>query len=404
MHKLSESQASRRRFLKGAVLLAGGTVAIGLAGACSSAPPTQAPATLSTSASAAAAATAPAAAPTTAASSATMTGPVNWLSWSVYQLPELMKGFSDKTNIPVNPINFEDDSEGFLKVKNGGGGKNFDISMSDGFWPVQYFKDKLIEPMDVGQMTSAAGLHPKLRALAAWKQPDGRMLQFPASWSVEPIIYRKGKVTAFDTHEVLWDPKYKGRIIQMDRPSEYIAMVAIWLGFKEPFKLTDDQLAQVKNKLMEQRPLIKTFTAASSDFVKAMAAGEGDLGYGTSPAMVYRIKKAGATDDFGAVVPKAGTTGWVDGNMLVAGAAHHDAALAYINHFGSPESQAAFAVKAGYPISSEAGVKILESSGQTELVEQGGFKNWDAIDGMTMLDAPDNIEKWTQVWNEFKAG
>ena len=32
------------------------------------------------------------------------------------------------------------------------------------------------------------------------------------------------------------------------------------------------------------------------------------------------------------------------------------------------------------------------------------MKDWDAIGKMTMLDAPRNIEKWTQVWNEYKAG
>jgi len=333
-----------------------------------------------------------------------MSGPVNWLSWSVYQLPDIMKGYNDKSGIQVNPINFEDDSEGYLKIKNGGGGKNFDISMSDGFWPVQYFKDKLIEPLDFNAMSSGKTLNEKLRTLKAWQTPDGRMMQFPNMWSAEPIIYRKGAVTQFDNFEVLWDPKYKGRIIQMDRPSEYIAMVAIWLGFKEPFKLTDDQLEQVKKKLMEQRPLIKTFTAASSDFVKAMAAGEGDLGYGTSPAMVYRIKLAGGGDDFGFVYPKAGTTGWVDGNMLVADAAHHDAAIDWINYFGSPESQAAITAKTGYPPNSDKAVELLEKSGHADQVEAVGMKNWGAIDNMVMLDAPDNIDKWTAVWNEFKAG
>ena len=72
---------------------------------------------------------------------------MNWLSWSVYQLPELMKDFTAKTKIQINPINFEDDSEGYLKVKQGGG-KQFDISMSDGFWPVQYNKAGLIEGLD----------------------------------------------------------------------------------------------------------------------------------------------------------------------------------------------------------------------------------------------------------------
>ena len=176
----------------------------------------------------------------------------------------------------------------------------------------------------------------------------------------EEIVRREHLTTLMVTHSMhqaahLGDRlimMYKGRIIQMDRPSEYIAAVAIYLGFKEPFNLTDDQLQQVKKKLMEQRPLIKTFTAASSDFVKAMASGEGDLGFCPSPGVCYRIKDAGGAD-FGFVFPKEGTTGWVDGNMLVKGAAHRDAAIQWINSFGSPESQAALAMKSKYPVNSE---------------------------------------------------
>ena len=338
----------------------------------------------------------------TALAQAKAQGPVNWLSWSVYQLPELMKGFTAKTGIAVNPINFEDDSEGYLKVKTSGG-KQFDISMSDGFWPVQYNKAGLIEGMDFNAMTSGKTLAPALKDLKIWKMADGKMMQFPNQWSVEPIVYKKGTVPVFTSWDVLWDKKFKGRIIQMDRPSEYIAAVAIYLGFKEPFNLSDDQLAQVKKKLMEQRPLIKTFTASSSDFVKAMASGEGDLGFCPSPGVCYRIKDAGGPD-FGFVVPKEGTTGWVDGNMLIKGAAHREAALMWIDSFGSPESQAALAMKSKYPVNSEVAVKLLEQKGQGALVEAVGMKQWGAIEKMIMLDAPSSIEKWTQVWNEYKAG
>jgi putative spermidine/putrescine transport system substrate-binding protein/spermidine/putrescine transport system substrate-binding protein len=329
-------------------------------------------------------------------------GPVNWLSWSVYQLPELMRGFASKTDIAVNPINFEDNAEGYLKIKQGGG-KQFDIAMADGFWPMQYHKAGLIESLDYEQMSSGRVLAPALKNLRAWKLPDGKMVEFPNQWSVEPIVYKKGAVPTFTSWDVLWDKKFKGRIIQMDRPSEYIAAVAIYLGVKEPFNLTDDQLQQVKKKLMEQRPLIKTFTAASSDFVKAMASGEGDLGFCPSPGIVYRIKDAGGPD-FGFVVPKEGTTGWVDGNMLVKGAAHRAAALEWINYFGSPESQAALATKTKYPVASEQAIKLLEQKGQGALVEAVGMKSWDVIGKMALLTAPANIEKWTQVWNEYKAG
>jgi spermidine/putrescine transport system substrate-binding protein len=116
-------------------------------------------------------------------------GPVNWLSWSVYQLPEVMKGFNTKHGISVNPIDFEDDAEGYLKVKNGGG-KQYDVGMSDGFWPVQYHKEGLIEGLDFNALASGKTLAPVMKNLKMWKMPDGKMMQFPNQWSVMPIVFR----------------------------------------------------------------------------------------------------------------------------------------------------------------------------------------------------------------------
>ena len=61
-------------------------------------------------------------------------------------------------------------------------------------------------------------------------------------------------------------------------------------------------------------------------------------------------------------------------------------------------------MKSKYPVNSELAIKLLEQKGQSALVTAVGMKDWDAIGKMTMLDAPSNIEKWTQVWNEYKAG
>jgi hypothetical protein len=55
-------------------------------------------------------------------------------------------------------------------------------------------------------------------------------------------------------------------------------------------------------------------------------------------------------------------------------------------------------------VSSDAAVKLLEQRGQSELVNAVGMKNWDLVEKMTMLTPPSNIEKWTQIWNEYKAG
>ena len=62
------------------------------------------------------------------------------------------------------------------------------------------------------------------------------------------------------------------------------------------------------------------------------------------------------------------------------------------------------AMKTKFPVSSDEAVKLLEQRGQSALVNAVGMKNWDVVEKMTMLTPPSNIEKWTQIWNEYKAG
>jgi spermidine/putrescine-binding protein len=329
-----------------------------------------------------------------------LTGPVNWLSFGPYHIPKVMEGFKQKYNVTVTPIDFEDDSEGFLKVKQSRA--QYDVSESDGFWPQIYYKNHLIEPLDMTQFSSTKTIASVFRKFKPWLTPDGHMLQFPGMWSVEPIVYRKGVVKPFTSAWDLWDPKFKGRIIQMDRPSEFIPAVAIWLGYKDPFNLTAQQLGEVRKKLLALKPSVKTFTASSADFCKAMAGGEGDVGFTTSPGNVLRIKTMGGAD-FAFLVPKEGTTAWVDGDMLIANARHRAAALKWIDYRGGPESQYQAALAIKFPTCNEEAVKMLKNTGHSDWVQAMGMNRFDLIENTVQLTPPADIAAWTKVWNEFKA-
>src|SRR5574341_1695572 len=96
------------------------------------------------------------------ASGAALPGPVNWLSWSVNQVPEIMQAFQKEFGASVNPINFEDNAEGFIKAK-AGGGKQVDVAQADGTWPIQYYKARLTEGLDLSQFSSAQTLLPSFK-------------------------------------------------------------------------------------------------------------------------------------------------------------------------------------------------------------------------------------------------
>jgi spermidine/putrescine transport system substrate-binding protein len=334
--------------------------------------------------------------------SAAMSGPVNWLSWSVNAVPEIMQAFQKQHGASVNPINFEDNAEGFIKAK-AGGGRQIDVAQADGTWPVQYHKAGLIEPLDMKEFASAGDLYPQFRDLKAWKTPDGKMMQYPYEWSPAGIIYVKGKVPEPTSWEALFDKKYKGRVAMNDYVEKNILLVAHMIGLSGDLlnTLTKEQLERVKKVLIEQKPLVKSYFPSSSDVVKAFAAGEVDLGYCTSSGIPLRVKDAGGPE-CGLFIPKM-THGWIDGNMLMKGAAHREAGKAWINFFHSAENQFTMAVKTKYPVVNQKSIKMLKDKGYGWLVEAVKMERPEIVSEMLVIGPPKDMDGWVKAWNEVKA-
>lgn len=325
-------------------------------------------------------------------------GPVNWLSWGVYDVPEVIESFQQSSKLKVNVINFEDNSTGFLKVKQDRSA--YDVVMADGFWPRLYHEADLVQPLDLSAFSSAEELMPAMRTYQPWSV-NGGLLQYPNAWSAEPIMYRKSAVKPFTSAWDVWSSEFKNRVVMYDSPTSIIPAIATWLGYD--FKsMTAEQLDTVKKRLIELKPNIRTFAKSSGEVAQALAAGAGDIGFSASQSLIFRIKDAGG-GEWGNIFPKEGVVGWVDGNMLVKDAAHEAAARKWINHHGGYESQVAQARVTKYATTNEKAVQFLKNSGQEELVANAQMDRWELLESMLLLAPPDNLEDWLNAWNEFKA-
>ena len=329
-------------------------------------------------------------------------GPVNWLSWSVNNVPEIMQAFEKRHGASVNPVNFEDNAEGFIKAK-AGGGRQIDVAQADGTWPVQYHKAGLIEPLDMKEFSSSQDLLPQFRDFKAWKTSDGKMMQYPYEWSPAGIIYVKGKVPAPTSWEALWDKKYKDRVGMNDYVEKNILLAGHILGFNDdPLnKLTKEQLEKCKKLLIEQKPLVKSYFPSSSDVVKAFVAGEIDIAYSTSVGIPLRVKDGGGPE-CGLFIPKT-THGWVDGNMLMKGAAHREAGKLWIDFFHSAENQFTMAVKTKYPVVNQKSIKMLKDKGYGWLVDLVRMEHPEDAERMIVIGPPKETDAWVKAWNEVKA-
>src|SRR6202044_3557447 len=119
----------------------------------------------------------------------------------------------------------------------------------------------LAGPLGLLKKTIYPPLFPPLISLPLVRV-KGQVFGVPFMWGPDPLIY---DTTVFaqapDSWNVLWDPKYKGKISVWDDLST-IYMAAQVLGYDKPepsqlYNLSDEQLEAVKKKLMELKPNIR---------------------------------------------------------------------------------------------------------------------------------------------------
>lgn len=384
-------ELSRREFLRRAAHLAGGVVAASsLLQAAGCAAPTE-PAKPGA---------APAAGPAKPATQAT--GPVNWMTWSTYNNPEIKGAFEKDTGIAINPITFNDNAEVLIKLKQTGG-KGLDVVQGDAFWPIKYYQEGLIEPLDLNEFSSAKTLLPAFRNYKMWQTPDGKMMQYPLFWAVAGLCYVKGKVPSPpDSWNALLDSQYKGRMLWYTQDFMFAAM-GMLLGAKDPFNLPPEQLEQAKQMLIKAKPNVKVIPRSSSDLVKAFVSGEVDVGLMSSRGQILRIKAAGGPE-VGFVVPKEGVMGWIDGNMIVKGAEHREAAKLWIDFYHRPEHMFKLAKAVKYSVADARALEMLEKDPEgPEIIAANDMKNTALLDKMHLRKPPDNLDAYLKTWNEILA-
>jgi spermidine/putrescine transport system substrate-binding protein len=201
----------------------------------------------------------------------------------------------------------------------------------------------------------------------------------------------------------LWDPQYKGKVVMFDAADVTIPMVALYVGAKDPYNLTDEEFEKVRQALNELRPQVVTIAKGFDDAVNTFAAGDGVIGYSQNVAEVTALNEQGVP--FAYVFPDEGTPEWTD-NAILTCTGQRQEVYDFINATLTPEWQARFveastnngilsadaAKAAGVP---EDVLKV------TNILDQATPGFWDK---MSPLMPPESVEKRLEIWNEFKAG
>jgi spermidine/putrescine-binding protein len=220
----------------------------------------------------------------------------------------------------------------------------YDIVVPSDYMVQRMAKQGLLAPIDKSKIPNYSNIDSQFQNMPF--DPNGEY-SVPYMWGTVGIVYNKAIVTEpVDSWGILWDIKYKKKILMYDSSRDTMSVALIYKGFK-PNTTNPDELAQAEQALIQQKPLVLAY--GRDDIRQKMLDGEAALAVVYSgDAVIMMQQQADSGKQFGYCIPKEGSNMWVDNLCILAGSQHKEEAEEFINFLCRPDICARNAEYIGY--------------------------------------------------------
>jgi len=325
---------------------------------------------------------------------------LNLLVWEGYADPSFVKGFEEQCKCKVS-ASYMGTSDELVSKLRGGSASNYDVISPSSDVATMIAAAGLAAPLDLSKIPTYSQLSPKLTSMPLVRV-NGNVYGVPFTWGPNPLIY---DASAFaqppDSWNVLWDPKYRGKVSVWDELST-VYMAAQILGYDKPdpnqiYNLSDEQLEAVKKKLLELKPNVRKMWATGGELTNLFQNHEVVLAMGW-PLNTVELKKQ--KFPVGETIPRESTTGWIDHLMVTAASENKDLAYQFLEYMVEAKTQKMVADVTNY-------VPANPQAGSLMTAEQRQGLHLDDVDNYQKRiyfwqDVPRRA-KYNEIWNEVKA-
>jgi spermidine/putrescine transport system substrate-binding protein len=255
----------------------------------------------------------------------------------------------------------------------------------------------LLQPIDTSRIAAWETMFPAFKDLEG-VTVDGEVYLVPMVGGTSGIMYDAEDVPeGFDSYASVFDEAYAGRIGLDDDPLSGIALAAMALGIADPMDLDEAELEQVKQFLIEHKPLLRSLVKGDADQYQLFKSDEIDVVVPGSKGSTEVLKKDGEPVEYS--LASEGQLTWTCGYGIGANAQNVDGAYALINHYAQPETQGWQAENFFYLVSNEETLDAVPA----KVVEEAGLEDPGSFENAIPYTIPENYDQWQQVWREFKA-
>jgi len=322
---------------------------------------------------------------------------LNLFAWSEYVPQALLDGFTEETGIKVNYDAYSSNEEMYAKISAGASG--YDIIQPSDYWVGVMSREGLLQELDLTKIPNISNADPSL----PYELYDpGHKYTVPWQWGSVALAVNTEKVTEpITTFRDLLDPAYAGRIVLLDDERQVIGAALLVLGYS-PNTTDPAQLEEAKQLLIDLVPSVKLFDSDTPS--TAILTGEADLGliwngeaaiaHAENPAITY-------------VYPSEGTVFWYDNMAIVTGAAHPEAAHAFMNYILRPEASLLITKEFPYSNPNQAALTLLQTQDPDAYEAYMSFPatnpSAEALAGAYVLaDVGPATELYDTIWTEIK--
>ncbi len=234
---------------------------------------------------------------------------------------DVNKKFTEETGIKVNYKTFQNNEELFAKLYSGG--SDYDVIIPSDYMVSKLIENGMLEKLDFSNIPNYNLINEDFKSLNFDPKNE---YSVPYMWGMVGIFYDKNEIKPEEvTWDILWNEKFKNRILMFDNARDSFAISLLRLGYSVNTKNLDE-LKQAANELIAQKPLVQAYVM--DQIFNKIENHEAVLApyYAGDAATIIKN-----SSDIGFVIPKSGSTRFVDSLCIPKNSKHKTLAEKYIN-------------------------------------------------------------------------
>lgn len=269
------------------------------------------------------------------------------LSWPGYADADVVARFEAEHKVRVEISLVESDDQLWQRMTDDSGGR-FDLLAANTAELQRYLAAGLLHPIDLQRINNRKHQLERFRQLEQipGASRSGISYAIPFTYAHMGLIYDRQAISVAPTSwRVLWDSRYRGKVLAYDGSSHAFSLAALSLG-RDPFNISDADFPLLARELVALRRNVLTFYTSPEQVVDAFRRNGAQLAFANyGSQQVKWLQDAGV--DVGYVIPQEGALAWLD--CWAISRTTRDAALAHawINFMLEPEVSREFSRRQG---------------------------------------------------------